>query len=86
MPRGKKRMNNDNQPVTTPVDTVPEPVVAPIQSVESPIKHSDLCWNCKKELDSDNIHCSHCGFDKSLIYNLDLEAARAVERQLSATK
>lgn len=62
--------------------------VAPIESV--PITDStkvkieqprgEKCWNCENYLDVKG-KCSACGFDKSLIYNLDLEAERAIEMQ-----
>jgi ribosomal protein L37E len=56
---------------------VPEAPVAPVESVET--EATDPCWNCGKQLTDGT--CAACGFDKSLIYNLDLEAKIAVERQ-----
>lgn len=55
----------------------PDPVsqVAPVESVTV----TDPCWNCGEQL-KDN-KCKACGFDKSLVYNLDLEAEQAKERR-----
>ena len=69
---------------TKPVVIVEE-LVAPIESVaETQEKTSDTidkdaCWNCQTPL-VDN-KCSKCGFDLSLLYNLDLEAQAAIKKQ-----
>lgn len=54
--------------------------VAPVESVEK--KVTDPCWNCGAQLES-NV-CSECGFDKSLVYNLELEAEKARQKQQAA--
>lgn len=72
--------------VAEPIDTeeINSPVqspVAPIESVEAEV--TDPCWNCGKQLE-DNA-CPECGFDKSLLHNLNLEAERAanIQRELN---
>lgn len=63
--------------------------VAPLESVtEAPKKKGELCWNCsnqgeKNVLDSDG-NCEVCGFQKSQLFNGDLEAEKASKRQASA--
>lgn len=54
-----------------------ESPVAPIESVKS----ENPCWNCGSQMTGDR--CEECGFDKSLLYNLELEADKAHKRQLS---
>jgi hypothetical protein len=68
--------------------------VAPIESVEEAPNHTedvievtkqeitDPCWNCGSQLTDGK--CDDCGFDKSLLHNLDLEAEQAVKRQQAA--
>lgn len=51
------------------------------KKVKAPARQKEACWNCKKDLDSDG-NCSACGFEKSKLYNLGLEAERSRERAL----
>lgn len=55
------------------------------------IPASQTCWNCNnhgKQTKLENGVCPVCGFDKSLVYNLDLEAEKHAEKQaaINATK
>lgn len=56
-------------------DELTESPVAPIESVEQ--TPTDPCWNCGLQLT--NGKCPECGFDKSLLHNLQLEEERAKE-------
>ena len=56
------------------------PLVAPIESVESEFNPKEDCWNCKNKLDIEG-KCDKCGFDISQLYNLELEAEKAREKQ-----
>jgi hypothetical protein len=75
-------MANKSKPVIVS-EVVDEPIeislVAPIESVED-VSGKDTCWNCDGYLNSDGI-CKDCGFNKGLLYNLDIEAADAIRRQ-----
>lgn len=71
----KKSNSQEINETIDPVETTS--LVAPIESVESKEEITDPCWNCGDQL-VDN-KCSKCGFDKSLIHNLDLEAKRTKE-------
>lgn len=80
----KSKQPNENSPksetITKSDDTfvdVPSPV-APVESVEE-VRVGEDCWNCDDIL-KDGI-CPNCGFDKSLLHNLDLEAEQAAKRQ-----
>jgi hypothetical protein len=78
MPKGRPRKMDD----TKEPEKVEANLVAPIESVESKAEVSDdnACWNCGNKLDHKQV-CSECGFDKSLLYNLELEAEKAAKRQ-----
>lgn len=65
---------------TQPQSEEAQTLVAPVQSVQAEV--TDPCWNCQEQLVDSK--CPACGFDKALIYNLDLEADRAVKRQQAA--
>lgn len=69
-------------PQAKPDDVEVKSPVAPLESTEtSPVKESkEKCWNCEGSLDNEGI-CSKCGFDKKLLYNLNLEAERAATAQ-----
>lgn len=79
MPKPKQPQSENSNEIATvvapieSVDTAPEPVKEPV------IKITDPCWNCGQQLEDKK--CPKCGFDKTLLDNLDLEAARAVEIQ-----
>ncbi len=75
--------------VKTPIST--EAPVAPVESVETetvksePVPVTDRCWNCYNQGQENQLEdgkCAVCGFDKNLIYNLELEEQRA--RQVNA--
>lgn len=53
--------------------------VAPIESVDVAV--TDPCWNCGEQLSAEG-KCKACGFDKSLLHNLDLEAEQAAKKQV----
>jgi len=56
-------------------------LVEPIESVESaPKKTGEPCWNCDGNLDKESV-CEKCGFDRKLVYNLDLEATKTKEKE-----
>jgi hypothetical protein len=67
-------------------------LVAPIESVKSVKEAKEVkeagelnlnpCWNCGQALNSED-KCVDCGFDKGLLYNLDLEAEIARKKQLA---
>jgi hypothetical protein len=47
-------------------------LVEPLESVKSkPKKSYGECLNCGKDLNSDYV-CDNCGFDKKLLYNLNI--------------
>lgn len=55
-------------------------VVAPVESAEKvPVKVTDPCWNCGEQLTNEK--CENCGFDKTQVFNVELEAAKAAQRQ-----
>lgn len=81
------------EPINTEeVEKPPESPVAPVESSETAPSYEqtvspetgEACWNCDGRLK--NGVCNKCGFDKSLLHNLDLEAVRAAEIQKVATK
>lgn len=41
----------------------------------------EACWNCGATLDAEG-NCAECGFEKSKLYNGNLEADRARERRI----
>lgn len=77
MPKSKQR--EPSVPINSPVAPVESADTAPEVQKEVPKTVDDPCWNCGKELHDDI--CPECGFDKSLVYNLNLEAEKARQRQ-----
>lgn len=68
-----------------------ETAVEPLEAAdEAPAKKSkgELCWNCTNQGDSNALdakgNCEVCGFQKSLLYNGDIEAAAAAKRKAEA--
>lgn len=42
----------------------------------------EACWNCGENLDADG-DCAACGFQKSIMFNQNIEAERERKRQLA---
>lgn len=61
------------------------PLVEPIESItdkkapKKPETPGIKCWNCEGTLNKKEV-CPDCGFDRKLVYNLDLEAQKTKER------
>lgn len=75
--------------VVAPIESVDE-VPVQVETNDGPVlrdesetrRNSEDCWNCDGKLNASG-KCPKCGFDKSLLYNLDLEAEKAIEREKS---
>lgn len=80
MPRPKKVVEQINQDLVAPIESVNESpeVKTEIHAVVEPL---NPCWNCKEHMTGSV--CQSCGFDKSLLFNLSLEAEKAVEKQIA---
>jgi hypothetical protein len=55
-----------------------QPLEAATPSI--PKAKTEACWNCGKPLDGKG-NCAACGFQKSLLYNGEIEAAAAAKRK-----
>ncbi len=92
MPRGVPNQKPADD-LVAPIESVDEAPQTGGETYTSPFEHqeagetttaTDPCWNCGNQLQSGR--CDECGFDKSLIFNLDLEAEQAAVRQLNNSK
>lgn len=67
-------------------DGLVEPVKSVDDAPEEPVTGATMrCWNCanqgtKSRLGNDGV-CKVCGFDVKLVYNGNIEAVKAAERQ-----
>lgn len=59
-------------------------LVQPLESVDTVDEEALDCWNCDGKLDSKEV-CKKCGFDRKLVYNLDLEVQKTKEREQNET-
>lgn len=78
MARPKKVVEQINQDLVAPIESVNESpeVKTEIHAVVEPL---NPCWNCKEHMTGSV--CQSCGFDKSLIFNLNLESEKAADKQ-----
>jgi hypothetical protein len=91
----KKDIKEQTEDLVAPVESVE---TAPVEeeTPSGPVLEEEVvvrpttqeCWNCKNHgksnsLDANGV-CEECGFDKSILYNLDLEAEKAAARQKQA--
>lgn len=71
--------------------TKEDTTVQPLESVpDAPKNKGELCWNCKNHdsktknrLNEDDV-CDVCGFNKSTLYNGNIEADKAAQRAEAA--
>lgn len=82
----KKHKSNVQSPPVQPLQSSPTAPVAPSEPTPPapPKKTGEVCWNCKNQgednrLDEDG-QCAVCGFDKSTLYNGNIEADKAAQR------
>jgi hypothetical protein len=70
-------------------DTSDDVAIQPIESVKTnPNKSDELCWNCKANGKDNRLTvegiCDICGFNKSMLYNGNIEADKTAQRAEAA--
>lgn len=67
-----------------------DPGVQPPEDNDSPKekKTGEVCWNCQNQGEDNRLNgdgkCAVCGFDKSTLYNGNIEADKAAQRAEAA--
>lgn len=78
-----------NAPGATTNEDEGKPLVEPLESVTAqkvPVLRKERCWNCyaqdkkTRNFIDENGSCSVCGFEKSELYNGNIEADKAAQR------
>jgi hypothetical protein len=84
MPRGIPNPKPEDADIIELAETSGSDIIeSPVAPIESVISTADNpCWNCHHQLYGDK--CDNCGFDKSMLYNLELEEKKANERKEKA--